>query len=198
MAGETEIFTVDFSSRLSPGETIGSPQVGIQSWIASPVQDPNAEGLIIGSPFIGGTSAAAVCGGPYVKGSAGFQPDAVYQVWFEVVTSNGRTLEQTSLVVTLSYAPPILVGNMPEFVVTISIAPAIPGTYYVLATGITVTIPTGGFASPMIFVDKTGAVDPAMNFSGALLNSTALTDVLPRGGSVTLTWSNLFSGYYSA
>ena len=47
----------------------------------------------------------------------------------------------------------------------------------------------------MVFIDMTGATDPAMSFAGTALNTTSLTDALPRGGRVTLHWVATDAGY---
>ena len=47
----------------------------------------------------------------------------------------------------------------------------------------------------IIFVDATGA-KPFLSLSGAAVNTSILTDVLPRGGKTTLYWSAYYAGMF--
>lgn len=80
-AGEKEIFTVDFSSRLAPGVTISSPV-----WSIAPVDgaDPAAASMIIGAASISGSTSSQIIGGGV--------PGMRYAPICTVQTSDGQTL----------------------------------------------------------------------------------------------------------
>ena len=194
MAGETVLLSAPFGPRLAIGEALVTVQAGVQLWQASPIADPNAAALLLGSPFISGSSVVSVVGGAFVAGVSGLQPGAVYSIWSNATTSGGQTLEYAANFVVQPYTPPTFGSGPPagsEFSETAAFTPSAPGTYFLNASNIPMTIPASNLGSDILMVDKTGA--PNLTIIGALLNGLP---VLGPYGTFTLRWSALYSGYF--
>ena len=198
-AGETQPFPLSFAKLLASGDSLVSAQAGVKLWPQSPTADANAAGLLIGSPFISGSGVVAVLGGAYAPGSGGFQLGAVYSAWAQVVTTDGYTLEAWGNVSVGLIAPPAFSpGATPtpnEFSESANFTPAAPGTYYLTAAGLTLTIPAGSVGGDILIVDKTGA--PNLTISGTILNApSGLSPITAADATFTLRWSALFAGYF--
>ena len=196
-AGEIAFQPISFASRLASGETLATVQAAVQMWPSSTVTDAHASALLIGTPFLSGSSAIAVCGGAFSAGVTGFQPSAVYSLWASVTTSLGQTLENFANFATLPETPPAFASGGPlapnEFSETASFTPAQSGTYYLNASGLTLTVPSGSVGGDILVVDKTGA--PNLAISGTILNAPGIASITAAYATFTLRWSAKYSGY---
>jgi hypothetical protein len=201
-AGETRMFSLSFAALLASGDTIADVSAGITVWPQSQVKDPNAANLLIGIPFSNGSNGFAAVGGAYVAGSSGFQLSAAYSLWMQAITTNGNALRVWGNITVDSVAPPTFSSSGApapgEYSQSANFTPAASGTYFVAETGLTAALPSASVGGDILFVDNTGANDPAFNLSGPLLNTGVLTDVLPSGGSFRIRWSALYSRWYIA
>lgn len=82
-----------------------------------------------------------------------------------------------------------------EFSVTSSTTITTPGTYFILAANLTLTLPTTGVGGDAVIVDLTGS--PNLTISGTVINSLTSPYVISVGkSSTTLRWSNSQAGWY--
>lgn len=191
-AGEVRLVPIAFA--LASGETIVTAQAAVQLWAQSPVADPHASALLLGSPFVSGSSIVSVIGGAFVAGVSGFQPGAVYTLWANAATSLGQTLENDNNFTIDPRIPPTFGSGPPagsEYTETTNFTPSVPGTYYLNASGLTLTVPSANVGGDLLIVDITGA--PNLTISGSLLNSAP---VMGPYGTFTLRWSTRYSGFF--
>lgn len=83
--GEKPSLSLDFARRMLATDTISAAVVAVSVAPSSPVPDPAAASLLVGSPGISGTVVSQLVGGT----SPSMQPGVEYVVTFTVTLASG-------------------------------------------------------------------------------------------------------------
>lgn len=86
LIGETELYPVNFLSRLATSETISSATVTASVYTGS---DTDPAAILSGSPSISGTTVTQLVTGGVIG--------TIYRLLYQAVTSAGQTLELEAL-----------------------------------------------------------------------------------------------------
>ena len=203
--GQIKVYPISFAAQATNGQTIVSATAAIDTLVYSPLQDPNAANLVLGSPSVSGLIVSVYCGG---LGTNGFQPGGIYGLYVTAVMSDGEVLVSYGIIACDPLVPPLTSGGVPipipiaEYDISANFTPAFPGIYRILTPGLTMTIPAGFIGGTIIIVDGTnqGApsppVNPNLTIIGSALNMPSdFSPLVAPDFTFTLSWYALGSGY---